>query len=293
MGEHPTVTDFARSFCYYVPNGYTIWVRIQAECVCQVIDHASGETDEYVLGVRTQTGLRTDPPSDALDPGYDFWMIFSRDHIFVRRTHASAHTNNPTKVPVSEFVTTGWTLNPAPARQLHTPAEVLEALQAGLPIVARTAFTSSDGAREYRIEYPVKWADGDPVRDAFRVETGPVLLLDPDRVMAGTSPAFDDFTWAYLDYHGFDGVRCLIERPTSIFSGATYPASPETPRRYPALTREQQSAIQDRLFSGWEPPIKRDALERLLETDHYSAVTHLAATTTLLAIDDEPARGAT
>jgi hypothetical protein len=289
MVEQPTVTDFARSYCFYVPQGHTIWVRIQAECFCEVVDYATGESDEYVLGVRTQTGLRTDPPSDALDPGYDFWMTFSKKHVFVRRTHASAHTNNPTRVPVGEFVTTGWRLKSTPARQLHNPAEILQALQDGLLIVARTEFVSNDRSRGYRIEYPVKWADGDAVKDAFRVETGPVLLLDPEKVRAGVPPEFDDFRWAYLDYHGFDEVRCMIERPTSILTGATYPASPDTPRRHPALTGDQIAAIRDRLFSGWESPIPQDELERLFETDHYSDLAYLPASTTMFAVDDDPA----
>src|SRR4051812_38684455 len=288
MGEQPTVTDFARPDCFSVPRGHTMWVRIQAECFCEVVDYATGERDEYVLGVRTQTGLRTDPPSDALDPGYDFWMTFSKKHIFVRRTHASVHTNNPTRVPVEEFVTTGWRLRPTPARQLRNPAEILQALQDGLLIVARTEFISSDRSRGYRIEYPVKWADGDSVKDAFRVETGPVLLLDPEKVRAGVPPEFDDFRWAYLDYHGFDEVRCMVERPTSILTGVTYPASTDTPRRHPALTDDQVAAIRSRLFSGWELPIPRSELERLFETDHYSDLAYLPASTAMFAIDDDP-----
>jgi len=285
MAEHRQVTDFSRSYCYYVPNGYSIWVRIQAECVCEVIDSATGDIDTYVLGVRTQTGLRTEPANDALDPGYDFWMTFSKDHIFVRRNHASSHANNPTKVPVSEFIETGWRLHPASGKSLKTPAAVLEALQSGSPVVARTTFPGRDSGQSYRIEYPVKWADGDAVNDAFRVETGPVLLMDPDAVRAGVSPQFDDFTWAYLDYHDFEHVRCLIERPTSILYGATYPASAESPRRYPALSDEGVTAIRERLFGEWDSPVTGAALQRLFETNHYSEKQYKAVATELFALD--------
>jgi len=127
MSHALTATDFSRSYCYYVPQGHSIWVRIQAECVCEVINQASGERDVYVLGVRTQTGLRTEPPNDALDPGYDFWMTFSKKYVYVKRNHASYHTNNPTRVPVEAFVTTGWHLESAAARSILTPAEVLSA----------------------------------------------------------------------------------------------------------------------------------------------------------------------
>lgn len=285
MAATTTALDFARSFCYYIPRSQPIWVRIQAECRCEIVDNATGRADAYVLGVRTQTGLRTTPPSDALDPGYDFWMIFSRRHIFVRRGHTSVYTRNPTRVPVEEFVTTGWQLRSAPATALDSPAAILAALQAGRVIVARTSFAAADGTRTYAIEYPVKWADGDATNDAFRVETGPVVLLDPDRVRVGTPPEFDDFQWAYLDYHAFDTVRCLLERPTSILSAATYQASPATPRRHPALSAEQVAQIEARLYEGWDTPIPPAALRQLLQTDHYSAVEHRQAKTVLYALD--------
>jgi hypothetical protein len=284
MAEPVRAIDFSRSFCYYVPRGHTIWVRIQVECRCEVFDRLAGRSEEYALSVRTQTGLRTEPPSDALDPGYDFWMIFSQRHVFIRRTHTSAYNRNPTRVPVSDFVATGWRFQPCPATPLGSAAEVLAALQAWRPVVARTEFTSVDGARGYAIEYPVTWADGDAERNAFRVETGPVVLLDPERVRVGESPEFDDFRWAYLDYHSIDRVRCFLERPTSILSGATYePAG--TSRRHPALTAEQVGQIEARLYEGWEPPIPVDDLRHLLQTDHYSAVAHLPAATTLFALD--------
>ncbi len=281
-----TMTDFARSFCYYTVPTHTIWVRIQAECFCTVTDHRTGQTDEYVLGVRTQTGLRTIPPSDAHDPGYDFWMIFSRRHIFVRRGHASAYSHNPTRVPVEEFATTGWHRQTALATPLSSPAAVLAALRDWRRIVARTTFASAAGDRSYTIEYPVKWADGDDVEDAFRVETGPIVLLDPDRLQVGTAPAFDDFRWAYLDYRSFDAVRCLLERPTPILSGVTAPSSPTAPRRYPPLTAEQVARIEDRLYTGWDGPLPPDALRRLLETDHYSAVEHYPVTTALFVLGE-------
>jgi hypothetical protein len=245
----------------------------------------TGERDEYVLGVRTQTGLRTDPPSDALDPGYDFWMTFSKDFVYVKRNHASFHTNNPTRVPVSDFVSTGWHLQTTPAVPLTSAAGILNALQRGDRLTARTTFTSADRRRAYRIEYPIKWADGDPVKDAFRVETGPVLLLDPEPVRTGTPVEFDDFTWSYLDYHDFERVRCLIERPTSILTGATYPASADTPRRQPRLSVEQVSAIRQWLFASGDAPIGPEELDLLLQTNHYSHVEMRNAVTEIFTLD--------
>ena len=280
-----TATDFSRSFCHYTATGEKrIWVRIQIECRCQIFDRSWGDSDEYLLTVKTQTGLRTQPPSDALDPGYDFWMIFSKKHVFIKRVHTSSYNHNPTRNKVEDFEATGWHLEPSPARELRSGAEIREALEAWLPLVARSEFVDADGLRGYVIEYPVKWADGNP-DNTFRIETGPVVLLDTEKVKVGQSPDFDDFQWAYLDYRSLDQVRCFLERSTSILSGATYQPPAHVPRRHPALTAEQVARIEGRLFEGWKPPIPVDQLRRLFQTDHHSAIAHLPVATKLYALE--------
>ena len=279
-----TVIDFSRSFCHYIPRNRKLWVRIQIECRCQVFDRSVEKSDEYCLTVRTQTGLRTTPPSDHLDPGYDFWMIFSRKHVVIRRVHTSSYNRNPSRPGVDHFHSSGWHLQPCPARQLRSGKDIREALEAWRPLVARSEFVGEDPSRGYVIEYPVKWADGNP-DNTFRVETGPVVLLDPRQVKVGRSLEFDDFQWAYLDYRSFDRVRCFLERPTSILSGATYQPAERNPRRNPALTADQVARIRNRLYSGWDPPIAKKQLRELFQTDHFSAVSYLPVTTTLYALD--------
>lgn len=276
-----TVTDFSRSFIHYEPRSEPIWVRIRIDCRCEVFDPATGAVDEYVLGVRTQTGLRTEPPSDVLDPGYDFWMIFSKKEVYIRRVHTSAYNRNPSQYPVTQFKTSGWHLTPAAATLLETGEAIREATRAWKPLVARTEFLSADGSRGYAIEYPIKWSDGND-DGTFRVETGPVLLLDPEQCQVGTSPQVDDWRWAYLDFRSFDKVRCFLERPTSIFSGALY----ESPLRInPVLTSEQVTQIENRLFTGWDLPIPEPALRQLLSTDRFSEVKHFPVVTRIYSID--------
>lgn len=282
-----TATDFSRSFCYYIPKNRKILVRIQIECRCQVFDRSSGQSDEYFLTVRTQTGLRTDPPSDHLDPGYDFWMIFSGKHVLIRRVHASSYNLNPSRPAADRFHSSGWRLQPVPARLLSSGREIGEAVRSWRPLVAVSEFVGEDPSRGYRIEFPVKWADGNP-DDTFRVETGPVVLLDPDRVEVGRSLEFDDFQWAYLDFRSLDRVRCFLEKPTSILSGATYRPPERLPRRHPSLTGGQVARIRKRLFSGWKPPLPFDQLRKLFQTDHHSAVDHRPVSTNLYALDSPP-----
>jgi len=281
-GTQATAIDFDRSFCHCVPKPGSIWVRIQIECRCEVFDRASGGSDEYILGVRAQTGLHGEP---TVDPGYDFWVIFSKKYVYNKRVHASSYNNNPNRVPVDDYGPIGWHLQPCPATPIQSAQEFRKALQAWKRITARSVFAIADGSRGFSIEYPVKWADANLKTDTYRVETGPVLLLEQDRARVGNTLEFEDFRWAYLDYHSLDQVRCFIERPTSILANAAYKTSSSTPSPNPALTSKQVDEIEKRLFTGWKPPIPLSALQRLFQTNHYSTVTHLPVTTTLYALD--------
>ena len=249
--ERPTAVDFSRSFIHYVPTSTPIWVRIQIECRLEVFDRSKGLSDEYVMSVRTQTGLWGDPDKEPLSPGYDFWMIFSKEQVYIKRVHPSSYDRRPTKIGLGTFVSTGRHLERRPARPLRSGADIKNALRAWKAVVARTEFQSDDGSRGFAIEYPVKWADGND-DDTFRVETGPVLLLDPEEARAGTSLQFDDFQWAYLDYRSLDKVRCFLERPTSVLSASTFQ---DPTRVHPALTAEQAAEIENRLYVGWQPPM--------------------------------------
>ena len=276
------VIDFSRSFIHYVPRTEPIWVRIQLECCCEIVDRVSGLRDRYLLGVRTQTGLRTMPPSDVLDPGYDFWMIFSEKNTYIRRTHASSASNHPSVLPDGTFVERGWHLEPAKAKQLPNGQAIRGALRGWQRVVARTELESNDGSRACVIEYPVKWADGND-DGTFRVETGPVLLLDANRNKVGQAAEFDDFRWAYLDYRSFDKARLFLERPTSILSGTAHKGV--NGNQAPALTLKQIEQIERRIFTDWESPVPEEHLRKVFKTDHFSDVNRRGVKTTLFALD--------
>src|SRR5687767_11259998 len=76
--------DFSRSFLYCEPTGAGIRVRIQMECLAEVVDRATGRSDEYVLGVVAKTGLTADAKTGRVAPGYDYTIIFSKTHVFTK-----------------------------------------------------------------------------------------------------------------------------------------------------------------------------------------------------------------
>ncbi|HVT30487.1 MAG TPA: hypothetical protein VHE81_20930 [Lacipirellulaceae bacterium] len=280
---------FPRSFLYCSPTKSGIWVRVQAECRGRLTNVATGRTDEYVLGVVAKTGLTPDPRTGGLAPGYDYWIIFSKTHVFTRRSHSSAYLNNPTVLKHEEFGRANWRLQTTPADALRSARDVRTALENWREVTAKTTFVSDDKARTFSVEYPVKWADFKMKSDGFRVETGPVFLLDPNKLHVGQVPEFEAFQWAYFDYHDFDKVRCLLDCPTSVLADVTFTPPKEDgreARKNKALTGSELNELRNAIFGGKLTTLTQNTVESLLSTDHYSQVKEVAATTKLFALRD-------
>lgn len=274
------VVDFSRSYLHCSPKGLDIWVRTDIECRCQVLDRSGVVQDEYLLSVKAQTGL-TRASDGQIAPGYEYWMIFSPSQVYIKRVRVSAYSDDPTIVPMEAFGKADWRIVRAPATPLRSATEVATAVSDWRRIVARSEFASAEKTHTVRIEYPVKWVDRSLDGTKFRVETGPVLLLDPEKVVPGKAPAFEAFRWAHLDYHSFDQVRCLMERPSDLLADVTWPASGTS---NPPLATGDVAAIEDRLLSGWKPPVTQERMRQLLQTDRYTEAVTLAGRTTLFAV---------
>lgn len=259
------------------------------ECRALVTNTANGATDDYVLGVMAKTGLSKDVKTGVVAPGYDYSIIFSKDRVFTKRSHSSAYLNNPTVLTLAQFGEAKWHLHEAVVERIETAAALRAALEGWRQLTARTTFTSDGGNCEYTIEYPVKWADFNLDSSGFRVETGPVILLDPNRVQVGTPPQFADFQWAHFDYHSFDKVRCLIERPTSVLADATFTPPNEDgreARETTALTAAQVDSLRQAIHSASDLQLAPKSIDHLLTTDHYSLAKEFNVRTEIYAFVD-------
>jgi hypothetical protein len=291
--DHPAgdarAVRFPQSYLYCSPKTSGIWVRVQMECRVLVTDTATGQSDEYVLGVMAKTGLSKDAKSGVVAPGYDYSIIFSKDYVFTKRSHSSAYLNNPTLLTLEQFGEAKWHLHEAAVEPIDSAASLRAALEGWRQLTARTTFTSDDGKRAVTIEYPVKWADFNLDSSGFRVETGPVILLDPNQVQFGTPPLFADFQWAHFDYHTFDTVRCLMEQPTSLLADATFTPPNEDgreARETTALTPAQVATLRQALHSASESHLAPETIDHLLTTDHYSLAKEFDVKTEIYAFVD-------
>ena len=68
--------DFPSSYLYCATTNSGIWVRVQMECRGCLTDLASGETNEYVMGVMAKTGL-----VPVAGTGYDCPRLRLHDHL--------------------------------------------------------------------------------------------------------------------------------------------------------------------------------------------------------------------
>lgn len=282
--------DFDRSFLFCTPKGTDLWVRSRIETRMEVFDRRRGEIDEYVLSVVAKTGLTKNHSTGVPDPGYDYWIIFSKKHVYTRRTHTSSYFNNPTTLTLDEFGVASWRLLRSPALELRTVTDLRRALENWHPIVARSEFSNDHGNSGFAIEYPVKWADCNLQMNAFRVETGPVILVDLSKIQAGRPLRFEDFQWAHLDYHSFDRMRCLLDVSTPILTGATFSPPREhgrEERANPPLSESSLQQIKQHLFHWADAPISETAMQDLFQTDHYSTQKELTGSTKLYALDNQ------
>ena len=101
------------------------------ECRGSVVDVASGESNEYVMGVMAKTGLSLDARSGKLAPGYDYWIIFSNSHVFTKHSHSSAYLNNPTVLEHKDFGEASWRIHRAAAEPVRSAADVRNASSIG------------------------------------------------------------------------------------------------------------------------------------------------------------------
>jgi hypothetical protein len=248
----------------------------------------SGAKDEYVMGVMAKTGLTPEARTGKLAPGYDYWIIFSKTHVFTKRSHSSAYLKNPTVLEHKDFGEANWRFRRVSAEPLRSAADVSTALKNWHRISAKTVFTSSDGARQFAVEYPVKWGDYSLKGEGFRVETGPLFLLDPNKQRAGHVPAFEDFQWAHVDFHSFDRARLLLEQETSLLADATFVPPAEDGRenrKNPGLSQAQVKEIEEALNSG-KISLPRATVSSLLSTEHYSRAIDVAVKNELYVLAD-------
>ena len=99
---------------------------------------------------------------------------------------------------------------------LETPSEVVAAVDAGSPLIARTEFAS--GGYRVELEYPVFTINVSERYDFFQTDTGPVLYPDLDKPFSSLA---DSLYLAFSAFNRPDWIEFIVQRRTPVAEGVT------------------------------------------------------------------------
>ena len=188
------ICDFANSYIMWTvpPNpsdnrqpGHMPWgnsARIQLDARCEVVDRATGASEEFFLitPCRTEWMYRDDTLFQV--PNHEYVGAWSRTEAVGLGSMTQRVGQRQTTEAVSvkdAFTSFDLTVRHFPRpRRLADDAEVVRATIDNLPLVAVTEM--EDEARGARVvmEYPVKTMNIHPERVRYQVDTGPLLFAD-------------------------------------------------------------------------------------------------------------------
>ncbi len=202
--------------------------RIQLDCVCDVTEIATNQTQRFVLGVNCKTE-RVGVPGDIwLVPNADFVPIVSQDRFLNLKTYAwigqetgvtlyghnRQQPDRQTGSTHDAFDSLKIHVAEVPGELLTTPEAIIAATYAHQPLSAATEYTS--GRYRVLLQYPVKTFNVNERDNVYQTDTGPVLWPDlsrePADLIAGLNLAFTAFNCP-------EWIEAVVRVPTDAPSG--------------------------------------------------------------------------
>ncbi len=202
--------------------------RIRIDCRC-AITGSDGRRAEFYLGESCKTErVGADRPLGIFtQPNADFRPVMSEDETLIlkswERNDRGVMLTPPSLGPQPErqviatkeaFHRHRFMLTYEEGVELKSPSEVVEAVDAGSPLIARTALTSGEWRVE--LEHPIFTINVSERYDFYQTDTGPVLypdLANPFRSLA------DSLHLAFSAFNTPDWVEFIVQRPTPVGGG--------------------------------------------------------------------------
>ncbi|MCD6350559.1 MAG: hypothetical protein J7M26_00460 [Armatimonadetes bacterium] len=229
------VLDYGRSFLGTLgPGNYP---RFWVESRCFIEHEPSGLRREYFQCGSCKAEDTFAEKNLLRDPNYDFLPVFSEEELIVFRRHAwcaedygetgreRAGWADGAPPPPGDYRQVRpmkghpvWggivpKLREAQARPLASAGEVIEATQAGLPLIAQTVLRDDASGVRAVLEYPIKTINCHPDRGLWQVDTGPVVLPDLTAPLGQWAPTLE---LAFVVFNTYDWVDVVVEVPTPV-----------------------------------------------------------------------------
>lgn len=198
--------------------------RIQLDCVCDIIEIASGNRQRFVLGVNCKTERVGVPQDIWLTPNADFIPVVSQDQFLNIKTYAwigqeagvtlyGHNRQQPDRQTGScrdAFDSLKIHVAEIPGELLATSQAIIEATYQHQPLSALTAWSTE--RYQVALHYPIKTINVNERDQVYQTDTGPVLWPDleraPAELIAGLNLAFTAF-------NGPDWLEAIVRVPTA------------------------------------------------------------------------------
>jgi hypothetical protein len=189
--------------------------RIQLEAIIDVIDEASGRRERFVLIAPCRTEWVYAAERLFQVPSREYRNLYSATEqrgmgrgITYEGEHARGQPLGEAfpslVIDVQQFDRT---------QALETPAAICAATVANLPLVGRTELADPQRGERYVLEYPIKTMNHRPEVATFQVDTGPLLVPDPQ---SPEPRSIDRLEMAHIAYNRLDRAEFIVRRPTPI-----------------------------------------------------------------------------
>ena len=201
--------------------------RIQIDCHLRLTDPQGQSTDYYLseackterVGADRQLGIFTQPNAD-------FRVIMSEVDTLIVKSWAQqgktvlldppslGHQPERQLINTDSFWKHDFMLNPIDVEELPDPIDVVKAVDAGRPVLARTEYDSSGYG--IVLDYPVTTINVSERHRSYQVDTGPVVYADFSRPVKQSPEAF---SLAFAGFNSPDWIEFIVNRPTEIANG--------------------------------------------------------------------------
>jgi hypothetical protein len=216
-GEQVTVPDFSRSFVTFFANlgqGSNI-ARIQVDATC-TLTAADGESETFYLIAPCRSERMYFEGQLFQMPNYEFCGIFTEREVALIRTQWTSENERVEYALVADrFDRVEIRTREMLATPLDSPAEIVAATLANRRLVVQTTLDLTGGVTA-QLEYPVKTMNvtEDPLQ--WQIDTGPIIVPNPDSVEPHAIQRFDI---AHIVSCSFDKAEFVLRRPHDVGSG--------------------------------------------------------------------------
>ena len=198
--------------------------RIPLDCRCEILEKATGQSQEFVLGVNCKTERVGVDRDIWTEPNADFVPIMSSAHFMALKAFDRAGKQVPFYPPSrgmqperqvgpleEMFDSVRIDVTYCDGEILESAGQIVTAVLENEVLVARTEIENDRYVA--LIEYPAKSMNASERDDIYQPDTGPVLFPDlsrePDDLIAG-------FELAFVAFNCPDWAEFLVRVPTPI-----------------------------------------------------------------------------